>query len=79
MLDFLLLAQQCAPEVHQNTLAHVVQVESGFNPLAIGVVGAHLERQPTTAGEALATARWLDSHGFNYSVGLGQVNKSKLQ
>ncbi len=78
MLDFLLMAHQCAPEVHPNTLAHVVQVESGYNPFAIGVVGAHLERQPNNEAEAIATANWLERHNFNYSVGLGQVNKGNF-
>lgn len=78
MLDFPQLAHQCAPAVHANTLAHVVQVESGYNPYAIGVVGAHLERQPRNRDEALATAAWLATHHFNYSVGLAQVNQSNF-
>lgn len=78
MLDFALLAHQCAPEIHPNTLAHVVQVESGYNPFAIGVVGAHLERQPRNRGEAIATAAWLEAKHYNYSVGLGQVNKNNF-
>jgi type IV secretion system protein VirB1 len=78
VLDFPQLAHQCAPAVHANTLAHVVQVESGYNPYAIGVVGAHLERQPRNRVEAVATADWLAAHHFNYSVGLGQVNQSNF-
>jgi type IV secretion system protein VirB1 len=78
VLDFLLIAQQCAPAIHPNTLAHVVQVESSYNPFAIGVVGAHLERQPHNAAEAIATADWLERNHFNYSVGLGQVNRSNF-
>ena len=38
MLDFMVLAQQCAPTVAPQTMAAVVQVESSFNPYAIGVV-----------------------------------------
>jgi type IV secretion system protein VirB1 len=78
MLDFASIAQQCAPEIHANTLAHVVQVESGYNPLAIGVVGAHLPRQPRDLREAVATAAWLEAHHYNFSVGLGQVNRSNF-
>jgi type IV secretion system protein VirB1 len=55
-----------------------VQVESGSNPFAIGVVGAHLTRQPRTAEEALVTARWLHQHHFNFSVGLAQVNQANF-
>src|SRR5271156_327816 len=78
MLDFLLLAHQCAPAIHENTLAHVVKTESGYNPYAIGIVGAHLERQPRNLAEAVATSAWLNANGFNFSVGLGQVNKSNF-
>jgi type IV secretion system protein VirB1 len=75
-MDFAQLATQCAPAIHANTLAHVVRAESGFNPFAIGVVGAHLARQPRNKGEAIATAAWLGSHHFNYSVGLAQINQA---
>lgn len=78
MLDFLMLAQQCAPSVHPQTMAAVAQVESGGNPFAIGVVGGHLDRQPRTLEEAVTTARWLEGNGFNYSVGLAQVNKTNF-
>jgi type IV secretion system protein VirB1 len=78
MFDFAQLAHQCAPQIHENTLTHVVQAESSFNPYAIGVVGGHLERQPRNKSEALATAVWLQQKGFNYSVGLAQINKSNF-
>lgn len=78
MLDFIALAQQCAPTVHPNTLAAVVRVESGFNPYAIGVVGGRLERQPTNKAEAVATAKALESMGYNFSLGIGQVNRYNL-
>ena len=59
-------------------MQHVVHVESSFNPYAIGVVGGHLVRQPNSLAEALATARMLQSRGFNFSVGLAQVNRHNL-
>jgi type IV secretion system protein VirB1 len=64
-----------SPEVMQ----HVVQVESGANPYAIGVVGGQLERQPRDLSEALATAQMLDAKGYNFSVGLAQVNRANLE
>ncbi|KFA29347.1 lytic transglycosylase, partial [Xanthomonas vasicola pv. vasculorum NCPPB 1326] len=39
LLEFMDLAQQCAPTVAPQTMAALVQVESGFNPYAIGVGG----------------------------------------
>lgn len=68
------LARTCAPNVDPSTLAALVRTESGFNPFAIGVVGGHLERQPVSLAEALATVRELEARGFSYSVGLTQVN-----
>ncbi|NHZ82387.1 transglycosylase SLT domain-containing protein [Massilia sp. CCM 8695] len=78
MIDFVFLAQQCAPGVHVDTMQRIVRVESSFNPYAIGVVGARLERQPRNSGEALATAQWLEKNGYNFSMGLAQVNKRNL-
>ncbi|WP_137958830.1 lytic transglycosylase domain-containing protein [Burkholderia sp. 4M9327F10] len=78
MLDFISLAQQCAPNVHPTTLQAVVRTESDFNPYAIGVVGGHLARQPRDRAEAVATAKALNAQGINFSMGLGQVNKANL-
>ncbi|MFH0134853.1 transglycosylase SLT domain-containing protein [Variovorax sp. VaC1] len=79
MLDFLVLAEQCAPTVHMDTMRRIVQVESAFNPFAIGVVNGRLDRQPRTLEEAISTAKWLEQNGFNYSVGLAQVNKANFR
>lgn len=57
---------------------HVVRVESSHNPFAIGVVGGHLVRQPKNLPEALATVRMLESRGFNFSLGIAQVNRYNL-
>lgn len=64
-----------SPEVMQ----HVVQVESSQNPYAIGVVGGRLVRQPRSLDEAVATAEMLEERGYNFSIGLGQVNRYNLQ
>ncbi|MEM5386699.1 lytic transglycosylase domain-containing protein [Paraburkholderia phymatum] len=78
MLDFAILAQQCAPAVHPVTLRAIVRAESGFNPNAIGVVDGHLTRQPRNRDEAVATAKTLAAQGINFSIGLGQINKANL-
>lgn len=77
-MDFQNLAQQCAPAAHATVLQAVVRTESGFNPYAIGVVGGHLVRQPRNRDEAVATARALHAAGWNFSLGLGQVNLHNL-
>ena len=71
---FLALVLACAPQVHADTARALVSVESAFNPWAIGVVGGALVRQPRHRAEALATAKALQAAGWNFSVGLGQIN-----
>ena len=69
----------CALEVPANVMHHVVKVESSYNPFAIGVVGGHLARQPRNLPEAIATAEMLEGRGFNFSLGLAQVNRHNLK
>ena len=57
---------------------HVVNVESSFNPYAIGVVGGRLVRQPRNLPEAVATVRMLERRGYNFSLGVAQVNRYNL-
>lgn len=71
---FFALALACAPQVHADTARALVSVESAFNPWAIGVVGGALVRQPRHRAEALTTAKALQASGWNFSVGLGQIN-----
>jgi type IV secretion system protein VirB1 len=73
-LTFATLVAACAPLVDVGTAKAIVRVESGFNRYAIGVVGGRLERQPRSAAEALTTATRLRTQGWNFSVGLGQIN-----
>lgn len=77
-MDFAAVAQRCAPNVHIDTISHIAEIESAFNPYAIGVVGARLQRQPQDLNEAVATAQMLESAGYNYSLGLVQVNRKNL-
>jgi type IV secretion system protein VirB1 len=65
-------------QVPRDILAAIVRVESAYNPFAIGVVGSRLSRQPKNLDEAIATVRDLESHGYNYSVGIAQVNRSNF-
>jgi len=76
---FLALVLACAPQVHADTARALVSVESAFNPWAIGVVGGALLRQPRHRAEALATARALQAAGWNFSVGLGQINVGNFE
>jgi len=75
---FLSLALACAPQVHADTAHALAQVESGSNPWAIGVVDGALDRQPQGRAEAIATAQALRQAGWNFSVGLAQINVRNL-
>ena len=73
------LAIACAPLVHPGTALALVAVESGFNTNAIGVVGGVLERQPRNAAEARATVATLQRQGWDFSVGLAQINQRNFE
>jgi len=77
--EFETLARRCAPNVHPNTMKAVVTIESSHNPYAIGVVGGYLSRQPQNMDEAMEAVNMLESQGFNYSLGISQVNKHNLK
>lgn len=79
MLDFSTLADQCNIAINLDVIANIIKVESGYNPYAIGVVNGKLERQPSNIDEAIATAKNLESLGWNFSIGLGQINYSNLE
>ena len=78
LATFMAVAVACAPLADPATSRAVVATESAFNPNAIGVVGGALERQPRSRPEALATARMLRAQGWNYSLGLAQINARNL-
>jgi type IV secretion system protein VirB1 len=64
--------------VPMEVMQHVVHVESSYNSFAIGVVGGRLVRQPKNLPEALATVKMLETRGYNFSLGLAQVNRYNL-
>lgn len=64
--------------VPKEVMHHVVRVESSYNPYAIGVVRGRLVRQPRSLSEAVSTARMLEQRGYNFSLGLAQVNRYNL-
>ena len=77
-MDFAALAELCAPETRASTLRAVAVVESSLNPYAIGVVGGRLERQPRTLAEAQATVQALAKDGYDFSVGILQINRKNF-
>ena len=79
VVDFNMLAHQCAPSVAIETLAAVVSHESKRNPFAIGINGgARITRQPLNKAEAVETANKLLSMGLSIDLGLAQINSGNL-
>ena len=76
--EFEELAEKCAPSVSVDTLSAIVRTESGFNPLAIGVVGGKI-KQPETLQEAVFYATKLASKNKSFSVGLAQINSGNFE
>lgn len=65
--------------VSPTIMQHIVKVESSGNPYAIGVVGGRLQRQPRNLTEAVSTAQMLEKKGYNFSLGIAQVNRYNLK
>lgn len=77
--DIVATSRVCAPTVSATTLAAIVMVESGGEPLAIGVNGPRPQHfQPRDKAEAIAVAQRLLATGANFDVGLGQINVRNL-
>jgi type IV secretion system protein VirB1 len=73
------LADRCAPQVAVETLVSIATVESGLDPLAIGVNGAPVVRvSASTANEAAAKAQALIDQGRSVDLGLAQINSRNL-
>lgn len=73
------LAAVCAPAVEQGALLSIAKVESGFEPLAIGVNGRSPRRlAPASRQQAIETASKLIAAGENIDLGLGQINSKNL-
>lgn len=71
------IIKSCSPNVAPETMKAIIEVESSFNPYAIGVVGGEV-KQPKSLAEALKTVKKLKKEGFNFSMGLAQINRYNL-
>jgi len=77
------LAKKCAPEIHPLTMGYIVGHESSNSHYAINVNLADGQakppfKAPATLEEAQAYVSWLATHGYNFDVGLGQINSANF-
>jgi len=76
---FLAIAAACAPQVAPETLLAMARVESGLEPLAIGVNGpAPRGLRPARLEAAVANASALIAAGRSVDLGLAQINSRNL-
>ncbi|EPN9162938.1 lytic transglycosylase domain-containing protein [Escherichia coli] len=78
------LAKQCAPEIHPLTMGYLVGHESSNSRFAINVNVRDGQarppfKAPATLDEATAFVGWLETHGYNFDVGLGQINSANFR
>lgn len=79
LATFLTLATACAPSVAPTTLLAVARVESGLDPLAIGVNGpSGLDGHAETVDDAVRQAERLVAAGRDIDLGLAQINVRNL-
>lgn len=71
------LLTSCSINVSPKLLHPLIQLESGYNPYAIGVVGSSV-KQPHTLSDFIQTISDLNNKKKNYSIGLAQINIKNL-
>lgn len=72
------LLNACQTQVDASILKRLIDNESSRNPYAIAVVGASSVNQPNNLDDAIQIATQLEKDGFNYSLGLMQINKKNF-
>lgn len=80
MMPTLDMMHACAPNVSPQTIAAIIQVESGGNQFALGVNGPIQKRpRPKNAAEAARLARFYIEKGYSVDLGLMQINSRNLR
>ena len=77
-VNFNAAVRECAKDIDADTFQAVARTESNFNQFAIGVVKGRLPKQPTNLAEAVVAVKMLRKQGYNFSMGLVQVNKQHM-
>lgn len=79
-MDYVALAQHCAPEIDTALVVRLVRRESSFNAFAIGLDSRDsLKPQPQNFNEAVQTAERLIQQGFKFSAGPAQIHIDNIR
>lgn len=79
-MDYLALAQHCAPDIDSALVVRLVRRESAFNAFAIGLDGRDsLKPQPQTFDDAVSTAERLIQQGIKFSAGPAQIHIDNIR
>jgi type IV secretion system protein VirB1 len=78
-LDLYQIARACSPQVAPQTMVTLIKTESRGNYLALGLNGARLLHQPQNESQARAWIKYLTDAGYNFDVGLTQVNIATIR
>lgn len=79
MIPLHLLEKQCAPQVSTTTLAAIIRVESGGNPLAVWNNTTRSMLSFNNSRQAAAYVRQAMQAGQKVDVGLGQVDTENFR
>lgn len=81
-----LYLQECSSQnVHPTVMKAIIKTETRGNPLAISLNGnrnnhrIRLLYQPRNFTEAVSWVNYLDQHGYNFDVGIAQVNIKNIR
>ncbi len=74
----LALIPMCSPNVAPNTIAQIIRVESGGNPLALNVNGINKKFKPQNTKEAANLVRKYVELGHSVDMGLMQINSTNI-
>lgn len=70
---------KCIPQGYHSIVEKIIAKESSYNPYAINVNGAKLNRQPVNATEAKKLIYQLTKNGYNFDIGLGGINSQHFK
>ena len=73
------LANACQTTLDSDIITRLINNESSGKPFAIAVKGLSTFNQPKNEKDAISSIKKLDALGFNYSVGLMQVNHTNFK